>query len=151
MPGKINTVLKNVIDKIVENFDSQIEVVLSRPEFKLSQIERVLFSRRIKAIIAQESRGNIQVKNGSAGEIGIMQIKPAVAVSVAKIYSIASYDLKITKDNILIGSLLLYDNFIKSSRDLDLATQRYNQGWISKNNPLSLIYLAGVKGFENYA
>jgi hypothetical protein len=151
MPAKINQALKSVIDLIVSNFDPQIDAILLRREFVLSKLEREIFARRIKGIIAQESRGKVNVKNGSAGEIGIMQIKPKVAQSVVKIYPIAKYDLTIPSDNLLIGSLLLYDNYIKSDRDLDLATQRYNQGWIDKTNAKSLVYLAGVKGFENYA
>lgn len=150
VPEKINTALLKVMDSIKGNYDSIVDQVLSRAEFKLTYTEKQLFSKRIKSIIATESRGNKDVKNGSAGEIGIMQIKPAIAKSVAAMYSIVGYDLKIPADNILIGSLLLYDNYKKSEKDLDWATQRYNQGWVEKSNIKSIAYLSIVKGYEDY-
>jgi soluble lytic murein transglycosylase-like protein len=150
MPKKINEVFKNVVELVSSNYNSAIDAVLARLDVKLSPIEKQLFKKRITAIITTESKGNAAVKNGSAGEIGVMQIKPAVAASVAKMYGVKVYDLKNTTDNILVGTLLLYDNYIKSSRDLDWATQRYNQGWVDKTNLLSLAYLSKVKGYENY-
>jgi len=153
MPKKINDEIFNVMSSIIKDFDSVIDYVLKRKEFKLSDVEKTIFKKRIKGIIATESRGKINVKNGSAGEVGIMQIKPVVSHSIEKLYFIPvspKIDLKNVEDNILIGSLLLYDNYIKSDRDIDLATQRYNQGWIEKTNIKSLAYLTLVKGFENY-
>ncbi len=152
VPKKINTLLRNVIDVISSDYNSDIEKVLARPEFKLSKTEKQIFFKRVVAIIAQESKGNKDVKNGSAGEVGIMQIKPKVAKSLSGLYpTLGYYDLKIPFDNILVGTLLLYDNYIKSKRDIDWATQRYNQGWVDKSNVKSLVYLAGVKGYEDYA
>ena len=151
MPKKINDAIIAVVEKIAGSFDIKIDAILARHEFNLTAIEKIIFFKRIKGIIAVESRGNINVKNGSAGEIGIMQIKPVTAASVAKIYMIPSYDLKAVDDNLLIGSLLLYDIYIKSDHDIDLATQRYNQGWVLKTNLKSLTYLSMIKEYENYA
>lgn len=109
------------------------------------------FLDRVVAVIITESSGKEKAV-GSSGEVGLMQIMSKTLDLLKKKYVIIK-DIKFTdlfdiEKNILVGSLLLYDNYKQSKRNLDLATQRYNShtAWLSKEgSEPGKIYLKKVK------
>lgn len=76
--------------------------------------------------VHQESRGNEKAV-GSAGEIGLFQLKPAVAIDYATVNG-HTLDIHITNDNIEIG--LWYLSWLKGKWGLSIsdALTAYNTG-----------------------
>lgn len=103
----------------------------------------------ILGIIAVESNGNPEAI-GSAGEIGLMQLKE---IAVRDVYENLGVNVENWKtgpyDNILAGSYFLKLQK-KRSGSWDVAIRSYNQGFEGqKNNELATVYLNKVNSFIN--
>lgn len=145
---RVPNVWQTIINRIETGFGTIVSSIISDPILKLSETEREIFKKRVKAIIYVESNGRNLTTPSSAGELGVMQVKPAIAFSLSKMYGLDFSSLVDPFINIKAGTFLLYDNFIKSNRDLDLATMRYNAGW-KQPNEAGQTYLKKVKDVEN--
>jgi len=112
-------------------------------------------SIRVFAIIAQESRNDSNAE-GTAGEIGLMQIGSAVALDYAVAHNTAKgvglhyTDLYDPVFNVEVGCWQLSSLQARLDGDLDAATQAYNVGFSAfvGNRMLGASYLASVKTWE---
>ncbi len=106
---------------------------------------------RIVAIIAKESSGDRNVKDGAAGEIGLMQVTPGALSDFNRING-ASYNsdsLRNPSTNIMVGTGYLASLVSDFDGDLDLATQAYNAGPGNVSRGITaLSYLGRVKDYE---
>lgn len=145
-------ILKRKQEKMIEIKNKFYPFVLNALQgLTLTDTEKNDFIKRILAIIQTESSGNENVNDGTSGEIGLMQIIPKYGKTVLLMYFpneiFEAEKLREAEYNIKIGSLLLYDNWKKSKKNIGLATQRYNSAsaWKSNNGSANgLIYLAKV-------
>jgi len=103
------------------------------------------------AIAYQESRLNPQVGKGSAGEIGVMQVRP----ETAKMLGIDAERLKDPNTNIITGLRYLKQALDAAEGDPRLAALGYNAGIGAIKNPDSipestLSYLKDLKGYGTF-
>lgn len=110
---------------------------------------------RILSIIAVESKGIFPTSVGSAGEHGLMQIKPA-AFADAKRYANLNYNydaLGNDSQKEIESGAAYYAWLLFIMKDSELAIRAYNQGigTIQKNsyNEKAIIYSNAVKGYEH--
>jgi soluble lytic murein transglycosylase-like protein len=107
----------------------------------------------IASIIARESSGNANVNDGGVGEIGLMQIRPEMAlVDVNRVYHLnyTADDLRNVEKNIIAGTAYL--SWLEKyffPNDWPTVIRAYNCGmkW-AKYNPLASIgYLKDVQAY----
>ncbi len=120
----------------------------------------------VTSLIRQESRFEPQIKS-SAGALGLMQVIPPTAKSVAQQLGLRDYSLTNPKDNIKIGTFYLDYTHKKYNNNSMLAVASYNAGpnavarWVNRygladeDEFVEKIPYAETKGyvekvFENY-
>ena len=97
----------------------QEEVKIAGEKFNIG--EDVIYS-----IINVESHFNTDVVS-SKGAVGLMQILPSTAKEMADKISLKEYDLKNSKDNILLGTSY-FAELLSQFQDFDNAVLAYNAG-----------------------
>ena len=153
--GEVVTTVQISANKLLFNMFKEKHKKLVLRIFSRIGVEDIssnIFLDRIVAMIITESSGKEKAV-GLSGEIGLMQIMPKTFQLLKNKYRVFLGDIKFSdlfdiEKNILVGSLLLYDNYKQSLRNLDLATQRYNShtAWLSnEGSEPGKIYLKKVK------
>lgn len=98
-------------------------------------------------LIQVESKGN-RFARGSAGEVGLMQIKPSTAQGIAQRLlrrGITSKDLEDPLLNLVVGQAYLLD-LIEQLHDLRAGIQAYNVGPTAYKNGIRNKYVKRVLG-----
>ncbi|MBD2184109.1 transglycosylase SLT domain-containing protein [Planktothrix sp. FACHB-1355] len=81
----------------------------------------------VVSLIRQESRFMPNIKS-SAGAVGLMQVIPGVAASVARIINLKEYNLENPDDNVNLGTWLLFETHQKYTNNSAFALASYNAG-----------------------
>ncbi len=99
--------------------------------------QRQLNPLLVTALIRQESRFEPEIKS-SAGALGLMQVIPPTAKTVAQNIGLANYSLTNPEDNVKIGTYYLDFTHRKYNNNSMLAVASYNAGpnavakWVSR-------------------
>ena len=160
---KINETMKEVIENVRNIFTPLYKkidekyshlILKAMANIPINADLQKIFYPRIVSIIAVESSGNENVKDGAANDRGLMQVTDTTFKLIEKKYphlvkGLNFESLKNPYENIFVGTLILYDNYKVSSFNLDLATQRYNSAsaWNSSDgSEIGKKYLEKVLG-----
>jgi soluble lytic murein transglycosylase-like protein len=127
-------------------------VVTRRAVVQLAAARYGIPERRLYAMIAVES-ANVPTAKGSAGERGLMQMKPAALADVNRRFKlgITFDDLWDPEKAINAGAAYLRIQVDAFGGNLDLGTQAYNKGAgaVALDKTAGLDYLKKVKAAES--